>query len=235
MRHEVKKQKPVAHDILVFGRGSDPDRRGGRLLSKIAMLRVDAVLDYIQANNHVEQASFRVLFSAGWAANTGMRKPEPKFREAYLMQQYADSIGLRRLKNVVTGTQIESMSTVQDALLAAKSGFFGSRPFEYNRESLLGIVAQAGSDTPSDPNTGHMARCLEAASRTFRIPTDALLPIYAEGKDIPDSGLTEKQAAMITRVLFCGARFDFDIMLRNRLFMASVVLIQKSRQWLDQL
>lgn len=231
----MKKQRQVAHDILVFGRGSDSDHHGGRVISEMAQLRVDAVRRYIQASKNNNTDSFRVLFSAGWAANTGMRKPEPEYREANLMLQYAETIGITKMANVTTDVQIESMSTVQDALLAVKSGFFGGRPFSYSQDNPLGIVAQADPVLPNNPRSGHMARCLDATSRTFRIPMDALLPIIADGSDVPESGLTERQARIITKILFSGAYFDFDILLRNKLFMTSTYVIQKSRQLLDEL
>jgi hypothetical protein len=223
---------PLAHDILVFGRGSEPGPNNCRVLSEMGSLRVKEVKKYIEENEHLFSRTVRVLFSAGWAANIGLNTPDVISREAVLMDLYAEQIGLKKLKGIVFGIQVESNSTMTDALYAARSRFFGSWPFPYTKDNPLGVVAQSGPEFGNTGLGGHVVRCLDAAEKVFQLDRAALLPIIAEGTDPIDSGLSEYKAIKLTRAIFKGAHSDWNIIMRDRALMKVIVAIQKSRRLL---
>ncbi len=86
----------IAHDILVFGRSSDPAKDGHRQISEMGKRRVDAAFDYIQKHQSEFTRQVRVQFSCGWAAGEGMKKPHYKDREAVLMDKYADEKAIKK-------------------------------------------------------------------------------------------------------------------------------------------
>jgi hypothetical protein len=223
---------PIAHDILVFGRGSDPGPNNSRVLSEMGRLRVDAVKKYIEDNSHRFARTVRVLFSAGWAANIGLSAPDMAYREAKLMDDYAAAIGLKHIPGVLFGVQTESNSTVTDALFAARSRFFGSWPFPYTKHNPLGIVAQSGPEFAHTGIGGHMVRCTDATEKVFQLDQSALLPIIADGTDPVDAGLSELKAIKLTRVVFKGAHSDWNIVMRDKALMRTIGVVQKSRKLL---
>jgi hypothetical protein len=219
----------VAHDIVVFGRGSEPGPNNGRILSEMGKLRVNAIDDYLKKNKKHFTRIVRVLFSAGWAANIGLAAPQEKYREAILMKAYAETIGLKRQLGVIFDTQIESNSTMSDALYAAQSRFFGSWPFPYTEENPLGIVAQSGPEFAGTGLGGHIVRCLDAAEKAFQVERNALFPIVASGVDPEEAGLSEEHAIKLTRAVFKGARTDRSLMFRDKMLMKTIGTIQKSK------
>jgi hypothetical protein len=126
--------------------------------------------------------------------------------------------------------QIESNSTMSDALYAARSRFFGSWPFPYTEENPLGIVAQSGPEFAKTGLGGHMIRCLDAAEKSFQIERKALLPIIADGTDPVEAGLSEEHAIKLTRAIFKGAKTDRSLVRRDKMLMKAISTIQKSKK-----
>jgi hypothetical protein len=201
----------VAHDIVVFGRGSDVDGEGNRTLGELPMLRVDRVASYL-----AEHADFfakfggRVLFSCGWAPGYGQKEAPPSEQlEANLMYVYAENKGLfDAYPQVHFRSQPNSYTTMRDGIYAARCGFFGRPPYAYTAENPLGVVAQKGRDG----RPGHMARCTYAAQRGFGIPPAAVLPIVAEGEYSGEGFLTEERLDRIQRKIGLFARTDGSLL-----------------------
>lgn len=219
---------PIAHDILVFGRSSDPTSKNRRQLSEMGKFRVDAAFHYFRQHQAEFTHTVRIQFSCGWAAGEGMKKPSYVDREAVLMDRYADEKGYKTSPNLLTSIQTESYSTVSDAVLSAQSKFFGSPPFHYSSNNPLGIVAQSGQAVGENNIGGHMVRCFEAAHKAFHIPSHALLPIIAIGDDKPRSALSESQVLRLTKIFYFGTRSNWDLLWRDRflLFLVNNVVFR---------
>ena len=194
----------------------------------MAKKRVEAVRLYLLENQGRFTRRVRVLFSCGWAAGVGQSRPPEDRREAVLMREYAmNELGMGALQWVDFGVQADSSTTMGDAVYSARSGFFGARPFDYGEANPLGVVAQAGLNG----RPGHMGRCLYAACKAYGVDGASLLPIFAEGEDRPETGLSEELATHLTRVLTAGVNSYDGLMRVDRLMTLGARMLQKLRAW----
>jgi hypothetical protein len=210
-------EQRVAQDILVFGRSPIRTASGTWALSEMGKARVAAVATYLTANQRYLRGPVRVQFSAGWIGTEDA--PPMVYREAVLMDAYADKLGLKKIGSdtftVQFAVQPNSCSTISDAVLSAQSGFFGNRPFSYTIQKPLAVVSHLGPrGTP-----GHMGRCLDAAERAFRVRRGALLPIAASGEDTLISKSSEQLLRRLSRM---GTLFSYSyrsLLLRDHIML----------------
>lgn len=201
---------------IVFGRGSEPFE-GGRKLSESAEKRVFAIGAYLLAHetevNEASDASkVAVLFSCGWAAGNGENEPDVHDREAELMFQFAEQIGLTEYfgDRVRFGVQANSYSTISDAIFARQIGFFGNRnKAKFDADRKIGVVSQ----------NDHMGRCVDATRWAFRIRPSAILEISAPTVD--DHAMQEKITRVLTNIGTIGSHSNREKLLRRDLQMIS--------------
>lgn len=198
----------TAHGIIVFGRGHAPghvDR-----LSDASLARVGRLGEYV-AEHAADLARRRaaVVFSGGWAGAAGAvaDRPADDHCEGSLMLAAAREL-------TVAGTplgqyadmyaEIESASTLENAIRVHDMGFFAGMAFDANHP--LGLVAHAG----------HLDRAAYFCRKVFGLRRDALLPIVAVGGDQLSAGLPEPLLKIATRTACLGARGPAALRRRER-------------------
>lgn len=226
----------VAHEFLIFGRGSVASPDGGRALSDMGEERVLAVGQYLEKN--IFMGAVKVMFSGGWAAGEGLSRPADEFLEANMMRDFDLEFhaipttvdGPGDVKQVVhKAVQPFSYSTISDAVYAARSGFFGDRPFPFTAEHPIGVVAQAreGANPEDIDQGGHMARCIDATMSALRIPRNAIVPVIAAGEDTPGSGISEETVTKITRKVTAPFSSYAGLLIVDNMMIKASVAIQR--------
>lgn len=195
-----------------MGRGLEIGGAGIHL-SEASRARVQALVDYIEAN----QATFssrraRVVFSGGWgAAAAGIAAPPREFREATLMLQLACTLGVNGSDFPVYAepcAEFESDSTLENILRTKEAGYFDNDLFTV--DNPLGIVA----------HEAHQARIDYYVHRIFGLSGDELLHITAQGADRPSGRVPEHVILFLTRLVFAGAHGHSSLRRRQRLILA---------------
>jgi DUF218 domain-containing protein len=186
-----------ATSIIVFGYGLDMSGGGARL-SNASRQRVNAVLDYISANLEAfSRHRGRIVFSGGWSpATIGPNRPLDSCREGMLMLKLAHDQGVNGVsldQYVESYAELESTSTLQNALNVKEARYFGDTSF--TRRQPLGIVA----------HRGQMRRVDYFVRKAFRLRRTQVQPIFATGTDCPPNGWSHFSAYLMTRVAFVGA------------------------------
>lgn len=225
---ELDESERTAFDDMV--KGLFEEMITPRELTEAGKERVRAVGAYAFAHEKVlrERAEqlgrpvMRVLFSCGWAAASGQQQPPERFREARMMMEFAEELGmLDYFKGVVVfGEQIDSSTTIGDAVHAAKSNFFGrhgGKKFSPDRQ--LGVVSH-------EP---HMARCIDAMRWAFKLKRKDILAIPAQGDDKNTVGTPEWATRLLMRVGTAFAHRSHDSLLGREARIMSVVRRLQSR------
>ncbi|HEY8999666.1 MAG TPA: hypothetical protein VIM53_05135 [Candidatus Saccharimonadales bacterium] len=205
------------------------DKATPRELSEAGKQRVRAIGAYALAHEAElkERATkfnrpvLRVLFSCGYAAASAQTPPPEEYREARMMMDFAKEMGMVDYFAglVEFDEQIESSTTIGDAVYAAESSFLprghGGKAFSPNRR--LGVV--------SHPD--HMARCVDAARWAFRLKEADVLEINAQGEDLNTVGTAEKVTRWMMRIGTFGTHHSHERLLNREALILRAVLFAK--------
>jgi hypothetical protein len=201
----------IAHGIIVFGRGHAPGRVD--LLSDASLARVGRVGEYVaeHAARFAERRA-RIVFSGGWAGAAGAvaRRPSDDQCEGSLMAAAARGLslaGTRLTDYADLAAEIESASTLENAICVHAGGFFDGLAFDQHRP--LGLVA----------HSGHVERAAYYCRKVFGLSRSALLPIVATGGDQLSAGLPEPLMNLATRAACFGARGPEALRRRERMLI----------------
>jgi DUF218 domain len=200
-----------ATNIIVFGRGLAADEAGAIRLSRPSIVRVNALVSYVEENRAIfSSRRGRIVFSGGWAwAAEGMKSPPASSREAALMLKAARALGIagKDLSLYADSySEIESDSTLENVLLTKERGYFGDTIFTAGNP--LGIVA----------HDDHLKRIEYLVRKVFAIPGEAILHISAAGND-PGGRLSESMILFLTRLAFLGAHSHVSLRRRHRMMV----------------
>ena len=199
----------VAMSVIVLGRGLQVNG-ANFYLSEASRARVRALVDYVEANKSTfSSRPARVIFSGGWGGAAAKIKAPPKeFREGTLMLKYAQTFpvsGRDFSAYVDSNTEIESDSTLENALRTKEAGYFGGTSF--TEANPLGIVAHAD----------HQKRAEYFIRKVFGVPKASILHITACGTDDPSDAISEKMLFLLTRLAFICATSHSTLRQRQRL------------------
>lgn len=204
-------QPRIAHGIIVFGRGHAP----GRLdrLSEASLLRVRRLGEYVA--EHAADFAARpatVVFSGGWSGAAGAvaDRPADEHCEGSLMLAAARELtaaGAPLTQYADMHAEIESASTLENAIRVHGKGFFAGMTFDARHP--LGLVA----------HPGHVDRAAYYCRKVFGLRHDALLPIVAVGDDQLSAELPEPLLNLVTRTACLGARDPAALRRRERLLV----------------
>lgn len=227
---ELDESERNTFDEMVKGMFSgDDEEERARELTEAGKDRVRAIGAY--ALSHEKELAERakrfgrpalyVLFSCGYAAASGQEPPSEEYREARLMMDFAKEMNmLDYFKDIVEfGEQIESSTTIGDAVYAAESDFFpghGGKTFSPNRR--FGVV--------SHPD--HMARCVDAIRWAFGLKQEDILEINAQGDDLNTVGTAEVVTRLLMRVGTLGTHHSHNRLLKREASILKTLLWAKS-------
>jgi hypothetical protein len=202
---------PLAHGIIVFGRGHAPGRIDR--LSDASLARVGRLGEYLA--EHAEQFAARrakVVLSGGFAGAAGAvaERPSDERCEGTLMAAAARELRvqdapLARYADLVA--EIESSSTLENAIQVRAGGYFDGMRFDARHP--LGLIAHAG----------HVERAAYYCGKIFGLHRAALLPIVAVGGDQLSAGLPEPLMNAVTRAACLGAHRPEALLRRERMLV----------------
>ena len=201
-------ESPIAHGIIVFGRGHAPghvDR-----LSGASLVRVERLRTYLA--EHADAFAARpatVVFSGGWAGAAGAvaDRPADEQREGNLMAAAARDLSLEGApltRYAHLEAEIESASTLENAIEVHAGRYFDGMTFDASHP--LGLVA----------HPGHVDRAAYFCGKVFGLDRAAMLPIVAVGGDQLSAGLPEPLMNLVTRLACVGARRPESLRRRER-------------------
>ncbi|MBR7837051.1 YdcF family protein [Actinospica durhamensis] len=207
----ASREPRIARGIIVFGRGHAPGRTDR--LSDAALARVDRLAQYLaeHAADFAEQRAV-VVCSGGWAGAAGAvaRRPADEECEGNLMAAAARTLtveGRPLTRYADVRAEIESASTLENALRVHAGGFFAGMDFDARHP--LGLVA----------HPGHVERAGYYCRKVFGLERAALLPLVATGGDQLSAGLPEPLMNLATRLACAGARRPEALRRRERMLI----------------
>jgi hypothetical protein len=192
----------IAYGIIVFGRGHAPGRVDR--LSDASLARVERLGEYL-AQHAGEFAARRatVVCSGGWAGAAGavVQRPADEQCEGNLMASAARALSVRGVpltQYAEVSAEIESASTLENAIRVHTGGFFDTMRFD--ERSPLGLVA----------HPGHVERAAYYCRKVFGLSRSSMLPIVATGGDQLSADLPEPLMNLATRLACAGRRRALD-------------------------
>lgn len=208
---------------LDVGAGADDDialSRAGRERVQAALAHVGRHAEVFAARQRAGRRG-RIVFSGGWpGAAEGLPAPPERRREGRLMLDLATTTGVNggALDDHVDAfAEVESDSTLENALRVREGGWFADRTFDADQP--LGLVAHAE----------HLHRIEYFTLKAFRLPRHAVQHVVAAGPDGTSGGRSETTLYRLTRLACLGAVTPAGLRRRERLLRAGFRLADRRR------